>query len=138
MASLGWDASRIYSTNVLPPEQQENSHIEIQERFLAFIQNFRLDNNFIYRDQLRQNLMVKQYYLEVDVGHLINYNEELAQQLTNTPAVLLPLFENAVKESARRILHPNPTADRAKDIPDCQVTLRSDANMIHIRDLTVL
>ncbi|OBZ91148.1 DNA replication licensing factor mcm5 [Choanephora cucurbitarum] len=135
MASFGWDQGQIYSTSVLPGEERVNSHSEITGLFYEFIQNFRLNNNYIYRDQLSQNLLTKQYFVEVDVNHLINYNADLANKLTNTPADYLPLFENAVKESAKRILFANPNSVSNMDVPDCQVTLKSDANVVQIRDL---
>ncbi|KAI9485967.1 MAG: MCM2/3/5 family-domain-containing protein [Benjaminiella poitrasii] len=135
MASFGWDQGQIYSTSVLPGEEQVNSHSEITGLFLEFIQNFRLSNNYIYRDQLSQNLLTKQYFVEVDINHLINYNADLANKLTTSPATFLPLFENAVKESAKRILFANPNDVSNIDVPDCQVTLKSDANVIQIRDL---
>lgn len=43
------------------------------------------------RDQLRQNAVVKQYYCDVDIAHLISYNEELAHKLTTEPADIIPL-----------------------------------------------
>jgi DNA replication licensing factor MCM5 len=43
------------------------------------------------RDQLQEHLMLKQYYLQVDMSHLINYNAGLANNLTNSPAEHLPL-----------------------------------------------
>ena len=43
------------------------------------------------RDQLRSNLLAKQNVLEVDLGHLIAYNEELANRVGETPADVLPL-----------------------------------------------
>lgn len=42
-------------------------------------------------DQLRQNVLVKQYYCDIDIAHLISYNEELAHKLTTEPADLIPL-----------------------------------------------
>lgn len=44
-----------------------------------------------YRDQLSQNLLTKQYFIEVDLNHLINYNADLANKLSNSPAEFLPL-----------------------------------------------
>ncbi|KAI8890257.1 MCM-domain-containing protein [Backusella circina FSU 941] len=135
MASLGWDQGRIYSTSVLPGEQQVNSHSEISGLFMDFIQNFRVVNNYIYRDQLHENLLTKQYFIEVDMNHLINFNADLANKLTTSPADFLPLFEDAVKECAKRILFMNPTKVNLAEVPDCQVMLKSDANVIQIRDL---
>lgn len=44
-----------------------------------------------YRDRLRANLLSKQHVLEVDLEHLIAYNEELANRVRETPAEVLPL-----------------------------------------------
>ncbi|ORZ25479.1 MCM2/3/5 family-domain-containing protein [Absidia repens] len=135
MASAGWDRGQIYSTSVLPGEEHVNSRSELKSLYLEFIQNFRLGNSFVYRDQLHEHLLLKQYYLQVDMSHLINYNADLANKLTNSPAEHLPLFEIAVKESAKRILFATPGTIDDSDVPDCQVTLTSDANVIQIRDL---
>jgi DNA replication licensing factor MCM5 len=34
---------------------------------------------------------VKQYYCDIDIAHLIVYNDELAQNLTQNPAEVIPL-----------------------------------------------
>lgn len=47
-----------------------------------------------YRDQLRENVLVKQYYCDVDVAHLISYNEELAHKLSTEPANIIPLVRS--------------------------------------------
>ena len=46
------------------------------------------------RDQIRENVLVKQYYCDVDIAHLISYNEELAHKLTTQPADIIPLVCN--------------------------------------------
>jgi DNA replicative helicase MCM subunit Mcm2 (Cdc46/Mcm family) len=45
--------------------------------------------------------MLKQYYLQVDVSHLINYNADLANKLTNAPAEHLPLVKCACMNIVR-------------------------------------
>lgn len=49
MATFGWDRGQIYSTSVLPGEDKVNSHAELTAMFQEFIQNFRIDNSFVYR-----------------------------------------------------------------------------------------
>jgi DNA replication licensing factor MCM5 len=44
----------------------------------------------ICRDQIRENVLVKQYYCDIDIAHLIVYNDELAQNLTQNPAEVIP------------------------------------------------
>jgi hypothetical protein len=36
-------------------------------------------------------VLLKQYYCDVDVGHLISFNEELAHRLVTEPAEIIPL-----------------------------------------------
>jgi DNA replication licensing factor MCM5 len=40
---------------------------------------------------VRENVLIKQYYCDVDVAHLISYNEELAHKLQTQPADIIPL-----------------------------------------------
>ena len=45
-------------------------------------------------DRLRANLLSKQFVLEVDLEHLIAFNEELANRVRETPAECLPLVRS--------------------------------------------
>lgn len=36
-------------------------------------------------------MLVKQFYCDIDIAHLISYNEELAHKLTTEPADIIPL-----------------------------------------------
>jgi len=104
------DRQSVYSLNVLAPDPDasEDSRSQVQDHLREFILEFRLDNAFIYRwvlrirglrgdltllcrDQIRENVLVKQYYCDVDVAHLISYNEELAHRLQTQPADVIPL-----------------------------------------------
>ena len=42
-------------------------------------------------DKLRANLLLKQYYLEVDLRHVGLYNDELAHAIQDKPTDVLPL-----------------------------------------------
>lgn len=87
------DRQSVYSASVLNPDYGENedSPGHIQQQLCDFILEFRLDNAFIYRDQIRENVLIKQYYCDVDIAHLISFDEELAHRLTNEPAEIIPL-----------------------------------------------
>ncbi|KAI9141782.1 MCM2/3/5 family-domain-containing protein [Paraphysoderma sedebokerense] len=136
MTTFGWDQGAIYSTSVFPANEPEQSLNKIESSFFNFIQQFRIDEQYIYRDQLRQNLMVGKYCLDVSLDHLRYYAEELADQVYSRPAALLPLFEAAVKRSAKKILYANlPDAEAEEKTPNCQVTLKSTENITPIRDL---
>jgi len=111
------DRQSVFSLSVLPPDPDanEDSRTQIQSRLRDFILEFRLDNAFIYRlvakiplpvlrvltkrcsDQIRENVLVKQYYCDVDIAHLISYNEELAHRLTTQPTDIIPLVRLAIQ-----------------------------------------
>ncbi|KAJ6438454.1 DNA replication licensing factor mcm5 [Purpureocillium lavendulum] len=98
----------------------------------TFILDFRLDNNFVYRDQLRENALLKKYYCDVNINDLINFNEELAHKLASEPAEIIPLFESALKKCTHRIVFPH---EAKVDLPDHQLLLHSDADDVSIRNL---
>lgn len=58
--------------------------------------------NTHYRDQIRENVLLKQYYCDVDVGHLISFNEELAHRLVTEPAEIIPLVSLATAHNCMR------------------------------------
>ncbi|KAK9312524.1 MCM2/3/5 family-domain-containing protein [Lipomyces starkeyi] len=147
---MSFDQPRVFSATVLPPGEVpgDESRLETEQCFHDFILEFRIDGDFIYRDQLRENILVKQYLLSVDMAHVISYNEDLAHRLTNEPAELLPLFESAVRDVARRIVFPGSKTtlatgaddtqiqdDFSREVPACQVILTSNANPLPIREL---
>ncbi|CAG8941191.1 unnamed protein product [Penicillium salamii] len=125
-----------YSLSVLAPstDGRDESKSVKQGRLRQFVLEFQLDNAFVYRDQLRQNALVKQYYCDIDIAHLISYNEELAHELTTEPAEIIPLFEQALKECTARIVFPGQR-DAIQTLPSHQLLLHSSASHISIRDL---
>lgn len=158
--TMSYDQGRIYSTSVLAGEPPtEDSLSEIQLQFRHFILEFWIDNSFIYRDQLRENILAKEYSLAVDVSHIQAYNEDLGQRLAEEPTELLPAFEAAARQVATRIIHPtlndennnnsnndnNNTNDNnnnntqyvsdSSSVKMIQIILKSNASVMSIRDL---
>ncbi|WFD36128.1 DNA helicase [Malassezia cuniculi] len=133
----GFDTGRVYSTHVLPGSQAAqapDAPVQNEAALYEFVMHFRLGSEYIYRDRLRTNLLVRQYVLDVQLEHVQLWSATLAQALRETPIDILALFEAAVKRAARTILYP-VTGDERQDVPDCQVTLRSTANLMAMRDL---
>lgn len=132
---MSFERGDIYSAQVLPGEQPEDvSYNEITKAFRSFILEFRLDTQFIYRDQLRENLLIKKHFLQVNSEHLIGYNEELHKKLNDDPTEMIPLFENAITDIGKRIAFLS-NEDVPYDFPVCQLILDSNASQISIRDL---
>ncbi|KAL2108100.1 hypothetical protein VUR80DRAFT_4273 [Thermomyces stellatus] len=131
------DHESVYTTHVYDPNfnESDDTPIQIQQQLEHFILNFRLENRFIYRDQLRENALLQRYYCDVNINDLINYNEELAHKLVNEPGDIIPLFEEALKKCSTRILFPHEKNDK---IPTHQLLLHSDAEHTPIRNLDSL
>ncbi|KAJ7770848.1 MCM-domain-containing protein [Mycena maculata] len=143
----GFDADNVFTVAAHdpPPAESPDSPSETEKLLLDFLLQYRLGGEFIYRDKLRANLLLKQCILEVDLRHVSLYNDELAHKIQDTPADTLPLFENAATKAARSILFPltrvdddkaKNEADAAEAIPGIQINLRSGLNMLQFRDLT--
>ncbi|KAK8136377.1 hypothetical protein PG984_004317 [Apiospora sp. TS-2023a] len=128
------DRQSVFSVSVFNSEagQSEDSRTQVQEQLMQFVLSFRLDNKFVYRDQLRENALLKQYFCDIDIGDLIKYNEELAHRLATEPAEIIPLFEAALKKCTHRILFPH---EPKADIPEHQLLLHSTAEDVSIRNL---
>ncbi|KAI3316871.1 MCM2/3/5 family protein [Xylariaceae sp. AK1471] len=128
------DRQSVYSVSVFQNSSgpNEDTRLQLQEQLINFILQFRHDNIFIYRDQLRENALLKKFYCDVSITDLIKYNEELAHRLVTEPAEIIPLFENALRKCTHRIVFPhNPTAE----IPEHQLLLHSTAEDVSIRNL---
>ena len=69
---------------------------QTEQNLFDFVQRFRQDNDYIYRDRLRANLLAKQNVLEVAIEHVALWNQNLAQTLVEQPGDILPLVSAIV------------------------------------------
>ncbi|CAH6723013.1 minichromosome maintenance protein 5 [[Candida] jaroonii] len=134
---MSYDRVDNYSAPAIAPSDGgDDSHNEILKSFKSFILEFRLNNQFIYRDQLRENLLIKNYFLKVNNEHLIGFNEELNKKLHDDPTEMIPIFENAITEIGKRIAYLSTDENEVpSNFPQCQLILYSIANKTSIRDL---
>lgn len=128
---MSFDRPEVYSAPVLQGDSpNDDDNTEIIKSFKDFILEFRLDSHFLYRDQLRNNLLVKRYSLTVATEHLIGYNEDLYKKLSDEPSDVVPLFESAITQVAKRIAilsrsGSEGSSDSNDEFPD-------DMEVIHI------
>ncbi|TIA16908.1 DNA replication licensing factor mcm5 [Aureobasidium pullulans] len=131
----------VYTLSVFPEDRSQSgpdSRGAIQEQLVNFILDFNIQNAFLYsptRDQIRENVLSKQYYCDVDMAHLIAYDEQLAHRLNNEPGDMIPLFEAAIKHCAQRIVYPS---QRNINLPAHQLLLHSSVTQTLIRGLTAM
>lgn len=133
---MSFDSPAVFGASVLPPEDvSDDQFSEIIKLFKNFVLEFRIDNQFVYRDQLRENLLSKNYKLTVSNEHLILYNEELNKKLNDDPTEMIPLFEQSITEIAKRILYLT-NEQIPLNFPTCQLILISQNNQVSIRELS--
>ncbi|KAG2146514.1 MCM-domain-containing protein [Suillus bovinus] len=140
----GFDGNHVFTVSVHDPPAvgSPDSPSQTEKLLLEFLLQYRVGGEFIYRDQLRANLLLKQYQLEVELRHVGLYNDELAHAIQDKPTDILPLFENAATKAARTILFPlaGGSDERAEAtlqlIPRVQITIKSGLQMQRVRDLT--
>ncbi|KAJ3132721.1 minichromosome maintenance protein 5 [Physocladia obscura] len=142
------DRGSVFAVPVLAPSNSNNNNtangnngnsggdvaIEraiVTARFARFVNDFRQDNSFILRDQLKENVRIRQYYLEVNLEFVAAYDEDLAGCLRDKPANYMPLFEDAVRAVAKE----NLMLSTEEEVPDFQVLLLANMNPIPIREL---
>ncbi|KAM0278656.1 hypothetical protein ACHAQH_005043 [Verticillium albo-atrum] len=150
------DSRSTYSARVgePPADQTDGTRLHVQKQLERFVLDFRHDNDYVYRNQLQENALLKKYYCDVNINDLINYNEELAHRLVNEPAEIIPLvcqprtlcivmrniakripplqFEAALRQCTHQILFPH---DPNAQVPEHQLLLHSSAEEVSIRDL---
>jgi DNA replication licensing factor MCM5 len=78
----------------------------MERLFWEFLYNFRVGNEFAYRDRLRSSLLLGKHTLQVDLDDLLMWNEQLGQRVMEKPGECVPLLESALLRLSRQILHP--------------------------------
>lgn len=94
MSLAGFDKGRIYTAQVLGGTEESRASDappQIENNLYDFIQRFRNDDGFIYRDRLRANLLARQNVVEVILEHLELWSPPIAQAFRDNPGEMLPL-----------------------------------------------
>ena len=86
----------------------------------------------MYRGALREAIVTRDFLLDVDVDHLMRYDDGLANDLFERPAFHLPLFEQAAIDAAVSMSIFDEVEEEHDPI---QITLSSSRNPITIRQL---
>ncbi|CAK8689476.1 DNA replication licensing factor mcm5-A-like [Clavelina lepadiformis] len=142
MAMSGFDDPGIFfSDNFGGDEQTDNAQAQrtaIKKKFRDFLREFCVSStstgvSYLYRDQLKRRYNLGEYWLEVDLGHLASYDDELADYIYHRPAEYLTLFEQAAKEIADEVTRPRP--ENEGSVQDIQIMFKSSARCISVRNL---
>ena len=109
----------------------EDSPAAARTKYREFLRTFRVEENFVYRDMMRSAIGMGSYVLEVDIDHLMEFDEQLTNDLLQHPGHHLPYFEQAARSAASDYIQD----DDAEDEVTLQVTLTSSRHPITIRQL---
>ena len=104
---------------------------QMSEKFKNFLNNWNVEDQFIYREQLINNAQLHRHYLRVSLGDIKKYDEKLMKDIRFKPMTNLPLLERAVKDL---YLGYNPGA-KYNQMPDFQLQLVSEEHPRYLREL---
>eukprot|EP01036_Dinobryon_divergens_P033477 gene33477-43263_t len=123
-----------------PPETvnfNSSSYHNFRIRFREFFRNFRQGQVFIYRDALTRNWSRRQFYVEINMAHLHEYDDSLMGSLQSKPNDILPYFEMAAKDALKMSLTvEGEDVLNNQNIPDFQIILQSGEVPQTLRNLT--
>lgn len=88
-----------------------------------------------YRDTLKRNYNLKQFWIEINLEDLGAYDESLSEKIYKQPTEYLPIFEEAATEIADELTAPRPVGE--EKIEDIQILLTSEANCSSLRGMKV-
>ena len=113
------------------------SGAQARQRFRQFFLSYHVGNNFIYRDALVRRFNRGEFFIEVDLGHVSEYDPALFENLQSNPADYLSFFGTGAKDALRTIITSKSAGDVAKtSVPDFQVIMRSSMFPRSLRSLT--
>jgi len=111
-----------------------------RHRFKEFFRNYRLNNIYPYRDSLIRHWNNGEYFVEVNVEHLNEYDEALYNSLKNNPNEILPMFEaasmDALQTSVTEQSAEVSSDNRFRPVKEFQIVLKSDERTLSLRSLT--
>ncbi|XP_015783524.1 DNA replication licensing factor mcm5-B [Tetranychus urticae] len=134
----GFDDPGVYFSNVSSLQDEgEGRQINltgIKRKFKDFLKQYHEGNLlYKYRDMLRRQYNIGQFWIEVALEDISSYDEDLATQITKYPIESLPLFEEAAKEVGDEVTRPRPEGE--EEARDFQVLISSDGHCVSLRDL---
>lgn len=122
------DQNQVISQPILN-EQSWNKHDGLL-RFKKFLREWQVNQQYIYREQIKDNVANNKYYIEVDFDDLNNFDSNISHQIRFKPADYQPIFEQAVQE-----VYSDLANIPIKQIPSFQVQIFSNENPKLLREL---
>jgi DNA replication licensing factor MCM5 len=104
---------------------------QMAQKFQGFLNNWSVDEIFIYRNQLINNAQLENYFIRVSLGDLKAYDEKLLRDVRMKPLKYLPILERSIKD-----LYLGYNSEvRLDDNINFQLQLVSNENPCFLREL---
>ncbi|XP_054259539.1 DNA replication licensing factor Mcm5 [Macrosteles quadrilineatus] len=133
----GFDDAGLFFSDNFGDDQPNAGQVNLQavkKKFKDFLRQFHEGNfNYKYRDALKRQYNLGQYWLEINIEDLASFDENLADKLYKQPTEHLPVFEEAAREVADEITAPRPEGE--EHVEDIQILLSSDALPSSLRNV---
>ncbi len=111
------------------------NNLAVKKRFKEFLREFHESNfNYKYRDTLKRNYNLGQYWVDVNLEDLSSFDDALADRVNKSPSELVPLFEESATEVADEVTAPRPEGE--EEVQKIQVMLNSEGRPASMRDLS--
>jgi len=108
----------------------------VRRSFREFFRNFRVGAVFPYSDALVRQYNRREFFIEVDLAHVHEYDEVLFNNLQSRPSELMTHFESGAKDALKTCLTTNSTVNQENNkLPEFQVILKSAQIAHSLRNL---
>ncbi|XP_043511832.1 DNA replication licensing factor Mcm5-like [Frieseomelitta varia] len=133
----GFDDPGIFFSDNFSVGESNETQTNLQHskrKFMEFIRQFHEGNfNYKYRDTLKRNYNLGQYWVEINLEDLAAFDESLAEKVYKHPTEYLPILEEAAKDLVDELTAPRPPDE--EKVEDIQVLLSSDAHPSSLRGI---
>lgn len=135
-----FDQPQVFFSDNFSTDDTREDQLKLQsfkKKYKEFIRQFHEGNfNYKYRDSLKRNYNLGQYWLAINLEDLAAFDESLAEKISKQPTDYLPVFEDAAKDVADELTAPRPSGE--EKVEDIQILLASDGNPSALRGLKVI
>ena len=142
VSPAGFDAPGVYFSDNFGSESGASTqdgaginNLAVKKRFKEFLREFHESSfNYKYRDAVKRNYNLGQYWVEVNLEDLSSFDDTLADRAYKNPSELVPLFEESATEVADEVTAPRPEGE--EEVQKMQVMLYSEGRAANLRELS--
>ena len=141
--TVGFDAPQVFYSDNFGSQDGDagqgdlGNNLAVKKRCKEFLRQFHDGGHtafsYKYRDALKRNYALHQFWISVNLEDVASFDEALADKLYKVPTDFIPIFEEAATEVADEVTSPRPAGE--EELQDIQVILQSEGDPISVRGL---